>query len=159
MVKMPWTGIFVDVFVSFYGEDVPIKELSNCVAHYSHLCTLYWWLRFSLHPQPQILLMNPKMVPFQMTLHVIDTKCKLTLIGCGLLYLDVIMISWSNLEVVWFCNLKVQSFVHGCRPFGSSSIIRGYDMDGPQLYTIDPSGVAYVMLIFFYQPSFFLVVF
>lgn len=51
MVKMPWTGIFVDVFVSFYGEDVPIKELSNRVAHYSHLCTLYWWLRFSLHPQ------------------------------------------------------------------------------------------------------------
>ncbi len=93
MVKMPWMGIFVDVFVSFYGEDVPIKELSNRVAHYSHLCTLYWWLRFSLHPQPQILLMNPKMVPFQMTLHVIGTKCKLTLIGCGLLYLDVIMIS------------------------------------------------------------------
>jgi len=53
MVKMPWTGIFVDVFVSFYGEDVPIKELSKCVAHYSHLCTLYWWLRFSLHPQNQ----------------------------------------------------------------------------------------------------------
>ncbi|KAH9549112.1 hypothetical protein CY35_10G002800, partial [Sphagnum magellanicum] len=65
-------------YLSFYGEDVPIKELSNCVAHYSHLCTLYWWLR----------------------------------------------------------------------PFGSSSIIRGYDMDGPQLYTIDPSGVAYVILIY-----------
>ncbi|CAM6048318.1 unnamed protein product [Sphagnum compactum] len=60
-------------YLSFYGEDVPIKELSNRVAHYSHLCTLYWWLR----------------------------------------------------------------------PFGSSSIIGGYDMDGPQLYTIDPSGVAY----------------
>jgi len=32
-------------------------------------------------------------------------------------------------------------------------------MDGPQLYTIDPSGVAYVILIFFKQPSFVLVVF
>lgn len=31
---------------SFYGEMVPIKELCDRVAHYVHLCTLYWWLRF-----------------------------------------------------------------------------------------------------------------
>jgi len=28
-------------------------------------------------------------------------------------------------------------------------------MDGPQLYTIDPSGVAYVMLIFFLTTIFY----
>ncbi len=116
MVKMPWTGIFVDVFVSFYGEDVPIKELSNRVAHYSHLCTLYWWLRFSLHPQtnppkPQILLMNPKMVPFQMTSHVIDTKCKLhinwmwtIIFGCHHDFLEQFGICMVlQLESVKFC--------------------------------------------------------
>ncbi|KAG0577619.1 hypothetical protein M758_5G160900 [Ceratodon purpureus] len=58
---------------SFYGEEVPIGELCDRVAHYAHLCTLYWWLR----------------------------------------------------------------------PFGSSAILGGYDRDGPQLYMIEPSGVAY----------------
>ncbi|KAG0577628.1 hypothetical protein KC19_5G168100 [Ceratodon purpureus] len=33
---------------SFYGEEVPIGELCDRVAHYAHLCTLYWWLRYSL---------------------------------------------------------------------------------------------------------------
>jgi hypothetical protein len=31
-----------------------------------------------------------------------------------------------------------------CRPFGSATILGGYDRDGPQLYMIEPSGVAYV---------------
>ncbi len=31
-----------------------------------------------------------------------------------------------------------------CRPFGSAAILGGYDRDGPQLYMIEPSGVAYV---------------
>jgi hypothetical protein len=61
-------------YLSFYGEDIPIKELCDRVAHYVHLCTLYWWLR----------------------------------------------------------------------PFGSAAILGGYDRDGPQLYMIEPSGVAYV---------------
>jgi hypothetical protein len=61
-------------YLSFYGEDIPIKELCDRVAHYVHLCTLYWWLR----------------------------------------------------------------------PFGSATILGGYDRDGPQLYMIEPSGVAYV---------------
>ncbi|CAK9204995.1 unnamed protein product [Sphagnum jensenii] len=60
-------------YLSFYGEDIPIKELCDRVAHYVHLCTLYWWLR----------------------------------------------------------------------PFGSAAILGGYDRDGPQLYMIEPSGVAY----------------
>jgi 20S proteasome subunit alpha 7 len=60
-------------YLSFYGEDIPIKELCDRVAHYVHLCTLYWWLR----------------------------------------------------------------------PFGSATILGGYDRDGPQLYMIEPSGVAY----------------
>jgi len=60
-------------YQSFYGEEVPIGELCDRVAHYAHLCTLYWWLR----------------------------------------------------------------------PFGSSAIMGGYDRDGPQLYMIEPSGVAY----------------
>jgi len=33
------------------------------------------------------------------------------------------------------------------RPFGSSAILGGYDRDGPQLYMIEPSGVAYVRLL------------
>ena len=31
---------------SVYGDAVPVKELSERVASYVHLCTLYWWLRF-----------------------------------------------------------------------------------------------------------------
>jgi hypothetical protein len=31
-----------------------------------------------------------------------------------------------------------------CRPFGAAAILGGYDRDGPQLYMIEPSGVAYV---------------
>eukprot|EP00249_Psilotum_nudum_P005537 c18979_g1_i1 orf=343-924(+) len=44
---------------------------------------------------------------------------------------------------------RVASYVHLCtlywwlRPFGSSAILGGYDRDGPQLYVIEPSGVAY----------------
>jgi hypothetical protein len=30
---------------SFYGEEIPVGELSDRVAHYAHLNTLYWWLR------------------------------------------------------------------------------------------------------------------
>lgn len=30
-----------------YGEAIPVKELADRVASYVHLCTLYWWLRFS----------------------------------------------------------------------------------------------------------------
>ena len=30
---------------SVYGDAVPVKELSERVASYVHLCTLYWWLR------------------------------------------------------------------------------------------------------------------
>ncbi|KAF3577896.1 hypothetical protein DY000_02034476 [Brassica cretica] len=30
---------------SVYGDAVPLKELSERVASYVHLCTLYWWLR------------------------------------------------------------------------------------------------------------------
>ncbi|XLR35626.1 hypothetical protein HN51_044993 [Arachis hypogaea] len=32
---------------SVYGEPIPVKELAERVASYVHLCTLYWWLRFS----------------------------------------------------------------------------------------------------------------
>ena len=33
-------------FHSFYGEEMLVGELSDYVAHYAHLNTLYWWLRF-----------------------------------------------------------------------------------------------------------------
>eukprot|EP01018_Ginkgo_biloba_P024761 Gb_03944 [translate_table: standard] len=44
---------------------------------------------------------------------------------------------------------RVASYVHLCtlywwlRPFGSGVILGGYDREGPQLYMIEPSGVAY----------------
>ncbi|KAJ7541643.1 hypothetical protein O6H91_10G068300 [Diphasiastrum complanatum] len=44
---------------------------------------------------------------------------------------------------------RVASYVHlstlywWLRPFGSAAILGGYDRDGPQLYMIEPSGVAY----------------
>ncbi len=41
-----WSDVGYLYCCSFYGEDIPIKELCDRVAHYVHLCTLYWWLRF-----------------------------------------------------------------------------------------------------------------
>ncbi|PTQ27374.1 hypothetical protein MARPO_0202s0007, partial [Marchantia polymorpha] len=44
---------------------------------------------------------------------------------------------------------RVAYYVHLCtlywwlRPYGSAAILGGYDRDGPQLYMIEPSGVAY----------------
>ncbi|CAK9172937.1 unnamed protein product [Ilex paraguariensis] len=32
-------------YESTYGEPIPVKELTERVASYVHLCTLYWWLR------------------------------------------------------------------------------------------------------------------
>ena len=40
------------------------------------------------------------------------------------------------------------------RPFGSSAILGGYDRDGPQLYMIEPSGVAYVRFITYLCPKY-----
>lgn len=44
---------------------------------------------------------------------------------------------------------RVASYVHLCtlywwlRPFGTAALLGGFDRDGPQLYMIEPSGVAY----------------
>ena len=35
------------------------------------------------------------------------------------------------------------------RPFGSAALLGGYDRDGPQLYMIEPSGVAYVTILLY----------
>jgi 20S proteasome alpha/beta subunit len=46
-----------------------------------------------------------------------------------------------------FCSSVLYGFIIVLfRPFGSSAILGGYDRDGPQLYMIEPSGVAYVSL-------------
>lgn len=37
--------LMVVQWCSVYGEAIPVKELSERVASYVHLCTLYWWLR------------------------------------------------------------------------------------------------------------------
>lgn len=40
--------LFWHIFLfSVYGDLIPVKELADRVASYVHLCTLYWWLRFS----------------------------------------------------------------------------------------------------------------
>jgi 20S proteasome subunit alpha 7 len=54
--------------------------------------------------------------------------------GPGMTYLN-----W--LESV--CMMPKFPFPCECRPFGSATILGGYDRDGPQLYMIEPSGVAY----------------
>jgi hypothetical protein len=41
------------------------------------------------------------------------------------------------------CMIPNFPFPCECRPFGSATILGGYDRDGPQLYMIEPSGVAY----------------
>lgn len=54
----------------------------------------------------------------------------------------------EDIPVSELCN-RVASYVHLCtlywwlRPFGSSAILGGFDREGPQLYMIEPSGVAY----------------
>ncbi|GBG70095.1 hypothetical protein CBR_g5726 [Chara braunii] len=60
-------------YKSFYGDQIPGKILCDRVASYTHLCTLYWWIR----------------------------------------------------------------------PFGASVILGCYDKEEPQLWMIEPSGVAY----------------
>jgi hypothetical protein len=55
--------------------------------------------------------------------------------GPGMTYLNL-------LESV--CMMPNFPFPCECRPFGSATILGGYDRDGPQLYMIEPSGVAYV---------------
>lgn len=110
----------LSVFCSFYGEEVPIGELCDRVANYSHLCTLYWWLRyfhidFVFSTQPSVF------------------SHKILFPGfLGMIFMFVLF-----------------------RPFGSSAILGGYDRDGPQLYMIEPSGVAYVRLSF---PNSFIIV-
>jgi hypothetical protein len=48
-----WSDTEYLYYCSFYGEDIPIKELCDRVARYVHLCTLYWWLRFASFSSPQ----------------------------------------------------------------------------------------------------------
>lgn len=49
-----------------------------------------------------------------------------------------------------YLNDRVSMYMHAytlysaVRPFGCSAIIGTYDADGPSMYMVDPSGVAYV---------------
>lgn len=51
---------------------------------------------------------------------------------------------------VKYLNDRVSMYMHAytlysaVRPYGCAAIIGGYEMDGPVLYMVDPSGVSYV---------------
>lgn len=53
---------------SVYGEAIPVKELAERVASYVHLCTLYWWLRFSKYLMTLLVIYLITFSPFKWSL-------------------------------------------------------------------------------------------
>ena len=48
-------------------------------------------------------------------------------------------------QIVRSTALLMQEYTQsgGVRPFGVSCLVAGFNEDGPQLYQVDPSGIAY----------------
>ena len=126
-----------DVDRSFYVEEVLIGELCDRVTHYAHLCTLYWWLRYSL--------LHQLCGIFNTQMYTLYGLCNYRIIF-GIWLMEYLFRNdlWLVHELCSSCAVVICLFF---RPFGSSAILGGYDRDGPQLYMIEPSGVAYVRLL------------
>jgi hypothetical protein len=117
-----------------------------------HLCTLYWWLRFDfllfslvcgkVHGTAFASLCTNGLSETAEDHETRGYKTKnCDQDGFPTMFSGVRIMS-SNV----FVCLEDASLLFSCkcRPFGSAAILGGYDRDGPQLYMIEPSGVAYV---------------
>lgn len=45
--------------------------------------------------------------------------------------------------------IQAYTLYSSVRPFGVSTIVGGVDVNGPQLYIIEPSGISYVSALYF----------
>ena len=155
---------------SVYGDIIPGHVLADRIASYIHIFNLYWYVRYgSTHRHKILLHCNVQDVCLVTTLlHRSSSKVHpcchcYVLLKCAVLQCHVlvvlgvlcyIMLPYCLYAVLFnhkapACNLHAL-FIVCCRPCGASTLLATFDSDGPQLYLIEPMGIALVGTVTLY---------
>ncbi len=140
----------------FYGDAIPGTVLCERIASYMHAFNLYWYMRYVMLatlcnvvvPRQARLVQSgadSKQLYCSVTSHdgcarpSFMMRCRI-LDGICMTLACATSLSWQHAS--WLSRLIAA--VHPFRrPYGSAILLAAYDKTGPQLYHIEPSGVAH----------------
>lgn len=152
---------------SVYGDIIPGHVLADRIASYIHIFNLYWYVRYGAIYRHNILL-HCSVQDVCLVVACLQVAAKFIFAVTAVCYSSgsscsvVCLVSWAHfvvscylIAICYLTQLSQNACLHillmvCCRPCGASTLLATFDSDGPQLYLIEPMGIALVGTLSFY---------